>query len=174
LEVVDFVKWDGFGDFLLFFGSSTPKIDRRKTILFLSPRDATMKLHVLLALAGLTIGFAVPILAQEKNAVDPQVRQQIEELNVKYDEAFNKNDAEGITTLFTVDAVEMRPEGPASGQPDIEERYGVLFQSHPTNHLSKLDQVYAIGNRVCAIIKWSVMPGRSRCCTGATNNTQSA
>jgi hypothetical protein len=78
-----------------------------------------MKLRLLLALLGLVFSFALPTLAQEKNAVNPQVRQQIEELNVKYDGAFNKNDAEGIATLFTVDAVEMGPEGPASGQPDI-------------------------------------------------------
>jgi hypothetical protein len=36
------------------------------------PRD------YLLALAGLAISFAVPVLAQEQNTVDPEVRQQIE------------------------------------------------------------------------------------------------
>ena len=32
----------------------------------------------ILILAGLAIGFALPGLAQEQNAVDPEVRQQIE------------------------------------------------------------------------------------------------
>jgi len=85
------------------------------------------------------------------------VRQQIEALNRKYDEAFNQNDAEAVADLFTADAVEAGPEEAASGKQEIEDRYKVLFESHPTDHASKLDQVYAIGNRVCAITEWSVM-----------------
>ena len=46
-----------------------------------------------LALAGLAIGFALPALAQEQNTVDPEVRQQIEAVIVKFDEAFNRRDA---------------------------------------------------------------------------------
>ena len=38
-----------------------------------------MKLRLLLTLAGLVIGFPALVLAQEKNTVDPDVRQQIEE-----------------------------------------------------------------------------------------------
>jgi uncharacterized protein (TIGR02246 family) len=114
-----------------------------------------MKAQVPLALALLLFGFAVPAPGQENNAVDPQVRRQIEELNVKYDKAFNENDAEAIAALFTWNGVETGPDGQAFGQPDIEERYGVLFQLHPTSHLSKLVQVYAIGSRVCAITKWT-------------------
>jgi outer membrane lipoprotein-sorting protein len=45
-----------------------------------------MKMRVLLILAGLAIGFAVPALAQEQNMVDPAVRQQIEAVLAKYDE----------------------------------------------------------------------------------------
>ena len=51
-----------------------------------------MKFTLLLTLAGLATGFS----AQEKNTVDPQVRQQIEALNQKFDEAFNQNDAEAL------------------------------------------------------------------------------
>ena len=94
---------------------------------------------------------------QEKNAVNPQVRKQIEELNLKYDEAFNQNDAEGVASLFTADAVETGPEEASSGQQEIEDRYKTLFESHPNSHATKLDQVYAIGNRVCAIAEWSMM-----------------
>ena len=104
--------------------------------------------------------------AKEKNAVDPQVRKQIEELNLKYDEAFNQNDAEGVATLFTADAVETGPEEASSGQQEIEDRYKTLFESHPNSHATKLDQVYAIGNRVCAIAEWSMMQKcmpRSQC-----------
>ena len=33
----------------------------------------------------------------------------------------------------------------------------ILFESHPNSHVTKLDQVYAIGHRVCAIAEWSTM-----------------
>ena len=119
-----------------------------------------MKPPLLLAFALLAVGFVVPTLGQEKNAVDPQVRKQIEELNVNYDKAFNDNDAEAMAALFTWNGVEKGPEGQAFGQPDIEERYGTLFQLHPTSHLSKLIQMYAIGSRVCAITEWTAMQKR--------------
>jgi hypothetical protein len=66
-----------------------------------------MKIRLLLALAGLAIGFAPPILAQEKNTVDPEVLQQIEPVYTKYDEAYNKNDAAAIAALFTQDALQV-------------------------------------------------------------------
>ena len=77
-----------------------------------------MKPPLLLAFALLAVGFVVPTLGQEKNAVDPQVRRQIEELNVNYDKAFNDNDAEAMAALFTWNGVEKGPEGQAFGQPD--------------------------------------------------------
>jgi uncharacterized protein (TIGR02246 family) len=116
-----------------------------------------MKFHLLLTLAGLIIGVSAPARAQEKNTVDPQVRQQIEALNRQYDQAFNQNDAEAIASVFTADAVETGPEGPASGQQEIEDRYKILFESHPNSHATKINEVYAIGNRVCEIAEWSVM-----------------
>ena len=120
-------------------------------------RKEIMKIYLLLRLAVLAIGFVVPTLAQQGNAIDPQKRKQIEELNRKYDEAFNANSAVAVAALFTVDGVETGPEGPVSGQPDIVQRYLALFQSHPTSHISKLAQLYAIGSRVCAITEWSAM-----------------
>ena len=116
-----------------------------------------MKRRLPFALTALAISLTAPAPAQENNTVEPKVRQQIEALNQKYDEAFNQNNAEAVAALFTADAVEAGPEGPASGQQEIEDRYKVLFESHPNRHASKLDQVYAIGNRVCAITEWSVM-----------------
>ncbi len=52
---------------------------------------------------------------------------------------------------------ETGPEEAAAGQLQIEDRYKVLFQSHPNGHAGKLDQVYAIGGRVCAISEGSMM-----------------
>jgi hypothetical protein len=78
-----------------------------------------MKMH-LLALAGAAISFVAPTLAQEKETVDPQIRQQLEAFVAKYDEAFNKTDAAAVAALFTQDAVEVDPNGPAYGQQAIE------------------------------------------------------
>jgi len=42
-----------------------------------------MKIRLILSLAGLASGFALPAFAQEKGTVDPQVRQEIEALEKK-------------------------------------------------------------------------------------------
>jgi hypothetical protein len=55
-----------------------------------------MNIRLLLALAGLVIGFALPALTQQKDAVDPKMAEQIRALTMKYDEAFNKNDAVAV------------------------------------------------------------------------------
>ena len=110
-----------------------------------------------LLLFGLVISAAALAHAQEKGMIDPQVREQIEALNVKYDEAFNQNDAEAVAALFTADAIETGPEEAASGQQEIEDRYKIFFEGHPNSHATKLDQVYAIGSRVCAVAEWSMM-----------------
>jgi len=70
--------------------------------------------------------------AGEKNAVDPEVRQEIEALLMKYDEAFNKNDAAAVAALFTPVAVEVfgweSGGGAALGQQAIEKRYAVELE----------------------------------------------
>jgi ketosteroid isomerase-like protein len=119
-----------------------------------------MKIRWLPALAALAIGVAVPAVAQEQNTVDPEVRQQIEAVLMKYDEAYNKQDAEAVAALFTPVAVEVlgweTGGGAASGQQAIEKRYAVELAGGMKNHVSKLVQVYPIGSEVCAIIKESV------------------
>jgi len=119
-----------------------------------------MRLHVLLAVAGLVISFAVPSIAQEKNTVDPEVLQQIEAVYMKYDDAYNKNDAAAIAALFTQDAVEVwqgvSEGGLASGQQAIKKRYEAELAAGP--HITgKLVQVYAIGNDICAITEFKTM-----------------
>jgi uncharacterized protein (TIGR02246 family) len=121
-----------------------------------------MKMRFLLTLVGLAFGSAVPALAQEQNTVNPEVRQQIEAVLVKFDEAFNKNDAAATAALFTQDAVHVirtwSEGGLASGQQAIEKRLAVEFASSPSNLSHKLLQVYAIGNDICAITEWSLPP----------------
>jgi hypothetical protein len=85
-----------------------------------------MKVRLLLTLAGLAIGFAVPALAQEQNTVDPEVRRQIEAVRMKFDEAFNKYDAAACAAFFTQDGVEIirtwSEGGLPSGQQALEEK----------------------------------------------------
>jgi ketosteroid isomerase-like protein len=119
-----------------------------------------MKMPLLITIAGLAIGFAVPARAQEKDSVDPEVRQQIEAELMKYDDAFNKHDAVAIADLFALDAVEVlgwESEGGAvSGQQAIAKRYAVELAGGMNDHVIKLVQAYPIGSEVCAITKETV------------------
>jgi ketosteroid isomerase-like protein len=116
-----------------------------------------MKLRLLPAIAGLASCLVLPSIAEEQNAVDPDVRQQIEAAVLKYQEACNNYDAAATAALFTLDAVEvvgseMADAGSlASGREAIEKRYATHFASSPSKSSLKLVQVYAIGSEVCAI-----------------------
>ena len=121
-----------------------------------------MKVRLLLTLAGLAIGFAVPALAQEQNTVDPEVRRQIEAVQMKFDEAFNKYDAAACAAFFTQDGVEIirtwSEGGLASGQQALKERFASVFASTPRKLSHKLLQLYPVGNDVCAISQISLPP----------------
>jgi hypothetical protein len=67
-----------------------------------------MKTRLLLALFWLAIGFPAAALAQEQNAVTPRVREGIEDVLKKYEEAYNRHDAAAVAGLYTEDGVEAR------------------------------------------------------------------
>jgi ketosteroid isomerase-like protein len=126
-----------------------------------------MRLHVLLTLAGLAIGFAVPVLAQEKEEVNPfpfraiaaspQIVQQLEAINLKFDEAFNKHDATAVGALYIASAVQLTPGRTFSGREAIEGYITDLFQRHnPSDRITKISYVYALGGDLCAIGGWTV------------------
>jgi uncharacterized protein (TIGR02246 family) len=120
-------------------------------------------MRLLLTLAGFALGLVLPVLAQEQNTVDPEVRQQIEAVHMKYVEAENKGDAAAIAALFTQDAVQVwygRSEGGlASGQQAIENRYRINFTS-PSPFDSKIVQIYPIGNDICAVTEYKHMTSK--------------
>jgi len=120
-------------------------------------------MRLLLTLAGFAIGFVLPAVAQEQNAVDPEVRQQIEAVHMKYVEAENKGDAAAIAALFTHDAVQMwyggSEGGLASGQQAIEKRYRINFAA-PSPFDSKIVQIYPIGSDICAITEYKTMTSK--------------
>ena len=84
-----------------------------------------MKNRLVPALVGSAIS-ALPIFAQEKEDVKPfpftpmpagpQLVQQIEAINQKFDEVFNKHDAAAVGALYTSDAVQTTPQGSFSGR----------------------------------------------------------
>ena len=116
-----------------------------------------MKIRLLLVLVGSVISFALPIFAQQKDTVDPQTAQQIRALTMKFDEAFNRNDAAGGAAFYTEDGVNVQPWGGGfHGRQAIEKGYAGVFQSwHPSNHTSKLDRLKAAGNEVRSSGRWS-------------------
>jgi ketosteroid isomerase-like protein len=116
-----------------------------------------MKIRSLFTLAGLAVSFAVATFAQDKNAVAPEVRQQIETVFTQFQEAYNKHDAAAMAALHTQDAVEFRSwQGLASGREAIGKRFAFDFASGLGKMVNELVQVCAIGNDVCAISNTTV------------------
>ena len=127
-----------------------------------------MKTRLLFIIAGSIIGFALPVVAQEQSAVDPEVRQQIEALIAKQDEAFNKNDAAGCTADYTQDATEVlaweTAGGAAIGQQAVEKRAAAMLASNPAKLVRKLIQVYPVGDEICAISEFEHTFGKKGYC----------
>jgi ketosteroid isomerase-like protein len=123
-----------------------------------------MKIHFLLALAGLALSFAFPAFAQQ--TADPKTIEQFDEFNKKFDEAFNNNDAAAVAAFFT-DAVQVTPEGPIYGREAIEKNFADLFtQIHVSEHINKTDRpphaIGTAGNEVWRNGEWSfTLQGKS-------------
>ena len=89
-----------------------------------------MKIDAAVILIGLASSFALAAFAQEKEqanpfpfraiAAGPQLIQQLEAINLKFDEAFNKHDATAVGALYTTNAVQVTPVGTFSGRQVIE------------------------------------------------------
>ena len=124
-----------------------------------------MKIHFLLALAGLAFSFAFPAFAQQ--TADPKTIEQFDEFNKKFDEAFNNNDAAAVAAFFTEDAVQVTPEGPIYGREAIEKQFADLFtQIHVSEHINKTDRpphaIGTAGNEVWRNGEWSfTLQGKS-------------
>jgi len=82
-----------------------------------------MKIHCLLALAGIAIGLILPTFAQQKDTVDPKIIEQLQEEDKNFEEAYNKHDAAAIAALFTDEAVLVTPHGTFTGRAAIEKKY---------------------------------------------------
>jgi len=126
-----------------------------------------MKIRLIVALVGIAVSFALLIFGQEKEeanpfpfhavAAGPQIVQQLEAINLKFDEAFNKHDAAAVWAFYIPKAVQVTPGGSFSGREAIEGYMTDLFQRHnPTDRITKISYVYAMGGDMCAIGGWTV------------------
>jgi uncharacterized protein (TIGR02246 family) len=117
-----------------------------------------MKIRLLLALVGLAISFALPIFAQQKDTVDPQIAQQIRVLAMKYDEAINMHDAAAVAALYTQDAVwTTYHDGTFHSRQAIEKAYAKydFKRWQYSNYVTTVGRVIAVGNEVRSTGKWS-------------------
>ena len=57
---------------------------------------------------GFMVGLALPLFGQEPQAVSADVRSKVEAVFVKFQDAYNARDAEGIASTMTPDAVRGR------------------------------------------------------------------
>jgi ketosteroid isomerase-like protein len=118
--------------------------------------EGTMKIHHLLVIVGMAIGFALPAFAQQKDTVDPQVSEQLSALSKKTDEAFNSGDATALGALYTEDAVLVNDTGPIYGREAIEKHWADVFkQVQFSNHLDKRDQNFTHIIGTAGIEAWS-------------------
>ena len=129
-----------------------------------------MKIRLLIAIAELAIGFAVPVFAQQKDAVDRQAVQQRDllgvakalddfgELSLKVDEAFNKNHAASLAALFTEDFVLVAPDRMFNGRQEIKNGYADMFRrSAFTDFNSRRERYHlnAIHNAAWSAGQWA-------------------
>jgi ketosteroid isomerase-like protein len=122
-----------------------------------------MKIRLMVGLVVLVMGFALPTFAQEKNAVAPEVRQQIEAVFAQFQEAYNKHDPAAMDALHTQDAVEVRSwQGIASGREAMQKRFAFDFASNLGKMVTELVQVYTIGKDICAISDTRVGGSKAR------------
>jgi hypothetical protein len=70
-----------------------------------------MKIDWLLTLAGLVMISDGCSFAQQSDATDPQIAQQIRALTLQYEKALNEHDAKAAAAFFTEDAVWTTPQG---------------------------------------------------------------
>jgi ketosteroid isomerase-like protein len=110
-------------------------------------------MKILLGILGLTVGLALPLFGQEPQAVSADVRSQVEAVFVKFQDAYNARDAEGIAATMTLDAVEMRSgAGLAIGRQAVVARFLQDFKENLGPMVNTILQMYPVGpDGVCVI-----------------------
>ena len=121
------------------------------------PRQEEMKIRLLLTVAGLAIYSALPTFAQEQKTVDPKLRQEIEAVEMKFQEAYNNRDVAAIAALYTENAVEVWNRGRTSfGLEAIRKMFANESATNPGKMVNTIDQVNQIGRDICETMDTSV------------------
>ena len=112
-------------------------------------------MKILLGILGLTVGLALPLFGQEPQAVSADVRSQVEAVFVKFQDAYNARDPEGIASTMTLDAVEMRSgAGLAIGKQAVVARFLQDFKENLGPMVNTILQMYPVGtDGVCVIAR---------------------
>jgi hypothetical protein len=114
-----------------------------------------MKIRILLALAGLAAGLITPAFGQDE--VTPEIRQKIEALNQKFDEAINNHDSAGCAACYIATGVTISPVGTFVGQQEIEKCFVGVFQRYPTltHEVDKIAHLYNFLSDLCGFTTFS-------------------
>jgi uncharacterized protein (TIGR02246 family) len=128
-----------------------------------------MKLH-LLAIAGLTIGFASPAMSQETTGTctGPQDDcRQISSLAKRFDETFNKKDAVAFAANYTPDGIVLLSMPMLSGRAAIAQAFSEFFKLGASHLVDTVTQAHVAGDMAWAFGGWSDTE------PGPNNTTQS-
>jgi uncharacterized protein (TIGR02246 family) len=114
-----------------------------------------MNIRLLGVLLGSVICLIGPTFAQD--TIDPQLDQQVRAFTMKYDEAFNKNDATALGALFSEDAVFSGLHGKFNGRQAIENFHSqqVFARWHANNRVTTVDRVVSVSDEVNSSGRWS-------------------
>jgi hypothetical protein len=114
-----------------------------------------MKTRILLAIAGLAAGLVTAAFSQDE--VTPEIRQRIEALNQKFDEAINNHDPAGCAACWIATGVVVTPVGTFVGQQEIEKCHAGVFQSFGTlsHEVDKIAHLYNFYSDLCGFTTFS-------------------
>jgi uncharacterized protein (TIGR02246 family) len=119
----------------------------------------TIKIHILIAFAGLASGSSLPALAQVNNKIDPKSEEQIRVLVANYDAAINRHDPAAVAALYAQDAVRATAlnDGTFYGRPAIEKAYAKYdFERwQVSNYFTRIYRLRPVGNEVRSTGTWS-------------------
>ena len=118
-----------------------------------------MKTRILLALAGVAAVWITPAFSQDE--VTPEIRQQIEALNQKFDEAINNHDPAACAACCIPTAVVITPVGTFVGQQEIEKCYAGVFQRFVTlsHQVDKIAHLYNFRSDLSGLTTYSSNAG---------------
>jgi uncharacterized protein (TIGR02246 family) len=116
-----------------------------------------MKMRLLITLAWLAIGYALPTVAQKQKTVDPKLRQEIEAVEMKFQEAYNNRDVAAIADLYTENAVEIWNGSRTSlGLEAIRKMFADEFATNPGKMVNTIDEVNQVGSEIWETMATSV------------------